>query len=255
MTTPRPFAVFDIDGTLIRWQLFHAIVHSLGKQGYILRGTHDKIHAARMNWKNRETNEGFRAYEKVLVDAYLQVLTSIDPADYLRVVDEVFHEYKDQTFTYTRDLVRTLKEKGYLLFAISGSQNEVIQRLAQHHGFDAAIGAEFVQLDSAFTGEVITPIHDKRAALERLVKQFDASYEGSYAVGDSPSDAAMLEVVENPIAFNPARGLFDIAQKHHWPIVVERKNVIYELQSQNESYILSQPAQSKEKSTIIRTKR
>lgn len=244
MTTPRQFAVFDIDGTLIRWQLFHAIVHSLGKQGYILRGTHDKINAARMDWKNRETNEGFRAYEKVLVEAYLQVLTSIDPADHLRIVDEVFHEYKDQTFTYTRDLVRRLKKEGYLLFAISGSQNEVIQRLAQHHGFDAAIGAEFVQKGGAFTGEVITPIHDKKSALERLVKQFDATYNGSYAVGDSPSDATMLELVKHPIAFNPDRGLFDIAQKNHWPIVVERKNVIYELTPQNDSYVLSRPPMS-----------
>lgn len=240
--TKRKFAVFDIDGTLIRWQLFHAIVHSLGKQGYILRSTHDKINAARMHWKNRETNEGFRAYEKVLVEAYLQVLTSIDPADYLRTVDEVFHEYKDQTFTYTRDLVHKLKKEGYLLFAISGSQDEVIQRLARHHGFDAAIGSEFVQRDGAFTGEVDTPIHDKKAALERLVKQFDATFEKSYAVGDSPSDAAMLELVENPIAFNPDRGLFEIAQKHQWPIVVERKNVIYELLPQNDSYVLSRPA-------------
>ncbi len=247
MTTQRPFAVFDIDGTLIRWQLFHAIVHSLGKQGYILRGTHEKINAARMNWKNRETNEGFSAYEKVLVDAYLQVLTSIEPSDYLRIVDEVFHDYKDQTFTYTRDLVRALKEKGYLLFAVSGSQAEIIERLARHHGFDAAIGAEFVQRDGVFTGEVITPIHDKKAALERLVRQFNATYSGSYAVGDSPSDAAMLELVENPIAFNPDRGLFEIAQKKQWLIIVERKNVIYELTAQLGNYILTTPTMDKAK--------
>jgi len=236
--TKRKFAVFDIDGTLIRWQLFHAIVHALGKQGYILRGTHDKINNARMTWKNRETDEGFRAYEKVLVEAYLQVLTTIDPAVYLHIVDEVFHEYKDQTYAFTRDLVRSLKKQGYLLFAISGSQSEVVNRLALHHGFDAAIGAEFVQKDGAFTGEVMTPIHDKKSALERLVKQFDATYDGSYAVGDSPSDAAMLETVENPIAFNPDRGLFEIAKKNRWPIVVERKNVAYELNPGKDGYTL-----------------
>lgn len=234
----RKFAVFDIDGTLIRWQLFHAIVHSLGKQGYILRGTHEKIHAARMVWKNRETDEGFHEYEKVLVDAYLQALTTIDPADYLHIVDEVFHEYKDQTYAYTRDLVQRLKKEGYLLFAISGSQTEVVSRLAQYHGFDTAIGAEFVQRDGAFTGEVITPIHDKRSALEQLVKQYDATYTDSYAVGDSPSDTAMLEMVENPIAFNPDRGLFETAKKHRWPIVVERKNVVYELGPRDGSYVL-----------------
>lgn len=253
--TQRKFAVFDIDGTLIRWQLFHAIVHSLGKQGYILRGTHEKIHAARMVWKNRETDEGFHEYEKVLVDAYLQALTTIDPADYLHIVDEVFHEYKDQTYAYTRDLVQRLKKEGYLLFAISGSQTEVVSRLAQYHGFDAAIGAEFVQRDGAFTGEVITPIHDKRSALEQLVKQYCATYAGSYAVGDSPSDIAMLEMVENPIAFNPDRGLFETAKKHRWPIVVERKNVVYELSPQGDSYELSPPAEGSRESAKFNAER
>jgi len=236
--TKRKFAVFDIDGTLIRWQLFHAIVHALGKQGYIPQATHDKIHNARMTWKNRESEQGFRVYEDILVEAYLQVLTGIDPTDYLHIVDEVFHEYKDQTYAYTRDLVRSLKQEGYLLFAVSGSQSEVIDRLARYHGFDGAIGAEFVQRDGAFTGEIVTPIHDKKSALERLVKQFDATYESSYAVGDSPSDAAMLELVENPIAFNPDRGLFEIAKKNSWPIVIERKNVIYQLNPTSDGYSL-----------------
>ena len=26
---PRPFAVFDIDGTIIRWQLYHALADEL----------------------------------------------------------------------------------------------------------------------------------------------------------------------------------------------------------------------------------
>lgn len=238
MNQPK-FAVFDIDGTLIRWQLFHAIVHSLGKQGYILRGTHEKIHAARMVWKNRETDAGFRAYEKVLVEAYLQALTSVDPTDYLRIVEEVFHEYKDQTYAYTRRLVQQLKQQGYLLFAVSGSQAEIVSRLAQYHGFDAAIGAEFVQSDGVFTGEVITPVHNKKAALTQLVHQHGATFAGSYAVGDSPSDAAMLEMVEHPIAFNPDRDLFELAKKAGWDIVVERKNVIYELMPHDGSYILA----------------
>lgn len=234
----RKFAVFDIDGTLIRWQLFHAIVHALGKQGYIPHAAHEKILAARMTWKNRETSEGFRIYENVLVEAYLEALTSVDPVDYLHIVDEVFHEYKDQTYAYTRDLVRDLKDQGYLLFAISGSQSEIIDRLARYHGFDAAIGAEFRQKDGAFTGEVFTPIHNKKAALEMLVDQYGATYTDSYAVGDSLSDAAMLKTVDHPIAFNPDCTLADAAKKERWPIVIERKNVIYELHPKGDTYVL-----------------
>jgi HAD superfamily hydrolase (TIGR01490 family) len=223
------FAVFDIDGTFIRWQLFHAIVHDLGKNGYLPASSHEKIRAARFAWKNRLQPEGFADYEKVLVEAYLSALTHINPSDYRLIVDEVFEEYKDQTFTYTRDLARTLKNKGYLLFAVSGSQQEIVDRLVQYYGFDAGIGAVLEVQDGVFTGNVTTPVFDKRAALERLVDQFHADQKGSYAVGDSPSDISMLKMVENPIAFNPDQKLYNEAKKQGWKIVVERKNVVYEL--------------------------
>lgn len=225
----QPFAVFDIDGTLIRWQLFHAIVHALGKKGHILRRTHDRIHHARMAWKNRNTNEGFSAYETVLVEAYLQALTTIHPDDYAVIVHEVYEEFKDQTFTYTRDLVRSLKEQGYVLFAISGSQHEIVEKVAQYHGFHAAIGAKLLQKDGMFTGQVDTPIFDKKAALDRLVEEHKVTWQQSYAVGDSMSDAPMLAAVTHPVAFNPDQKLYAEAVKHHWPIVVERKNVVYEI--------------------------
>lgn len=234
----RPFAVFDIDGTLIRWQLFHAIVHHLGQEGYILRGTHERIRAARMTWKNRVTNHGFGEYEQVLVDTFLAVLKDISVEDYLHIVDNVVAEYQDQVFTYTRDLARSLKDKGYLLFAISGSQSEAVERIAQHHGFDAAIGCEFERADGSFTGNFTTPIFDKKAALDQMVEQWDATYEDSYAVGDSLSDSSLLAAVTHPIAFNPDQKLFTEASANAWPIVVERKNVVYELGPTDEGYQL-----------------
>jgi phosphoserine phosphatase len=107
MNEQKKFAVFDIDGTLIRWQLFHAIVHGLGKDGYIPDSTHEAIRAARMNWKTRGSD--FKSYEQVLVSAYFAAIRKVTPSDYARVVEEVFTEYKDQTYVYTRDLIKTLR--------------------------------------------------------------------------------------------------------------------------------------------------
>lgn len=225
----KPFAVFDIDGTLIRWQLYHAIVHKLGKAGQLLAGDFEAINTARMEWKNRRDSDGFHAYEELLVEKFKAALPQIDPAVYDSIVREVFGEYKDQIFTYTRDLVAELKGKGYLLFAISGSPQEVIELLAKHHGFDDATGGSFERKNDHFTGAYTTPIFDKKAALDALVKKHGATYDESYGVGDSASDAAMLEVVTHPIAFSPDQNLYRIAKEHGWPIVVERKNVIYEL--------------------------
>lgn len=229
MTLQKKFAVFDIDGTLIRWQLYHAVVHKLGKVGQLMAGDFEAINAARMEWKNRRTNEGFHGYEELLVERFKAALPGIDTGVYDQVIQEVFDEYKDQIFTYTRDLVQQLKGEGYLLFAVSGSPQEVIELLAQHHGFHDAIGCSFTRKEGHFTGEYTTPIFDKKAALDTLVQKHGATYTESYAVGDSASDAAMLEVVAHPIAFSPDQNLFKIAKDRGWPIVVERKNVVYEL--------------------------
>jgi phosphoserine phosphatase len=48
-------------------------------------------------------------------------------------------------------------------------------------------------------------------------------------VGDTESDVSMLEIVEQPIAFNPNQNLKEIAEKKGWKIIVEKKDVIYDL--------------------------
>jgi HAD superfamily hydrolase (TIGR01490 family) len=228
-STKRRFAVFDIDGTLIRWQLFHAIVHHLGKRGYIPAAAHERIREARADWKRRTTNDGFAAYESVLVQEYIAALKNIDETDYQAIVQEVFEEYKDQTFTYTRDLIKRLKNEGYILLAISGSQHEIIEKLAKHHGFDAAVGATLEQIDGKYSGNIDTPIFDKAKVLRQLIADHNLTLAGSYAVGDSKSDVPLLEMAEHPIAFNPDREFFAIAKEHGWDVVLERKNMVFEL--------------------------
>jgi HAD superfamily hydrolase (TIGR01490 family) len=238
---PKKFAVFDIDGTLIRWQLFHAIVHHLGKHNYIDAETHDAIRAARMKWKNRSNTNSFKDYESLLVRAYIASLKEINPRAYELIVDEVFNEYKDQLFVYTRELLKKLKSEGYLLFAISGSQDEIVQKLATYHGFDAAIGAILEIHDGKYTGQITTPIHNKDEVLATLVKKYNATYSDSVAVGDSSGDISMLSAVENPIAFNPEAALFTHAKEKGWTIAVERKNVTYQLVQNKGTYELRNP--------------
>ena len=76
--------------------------------------------------------------------------------------------------------------------------------------------------------------------LKQFIKQFDATRKGSIAVGDSDSDTPMLGSVEQPIAFNPNKTLFRHAEEQGWKIVLERKNVVYEMESKSGSYVLAQ---------------
>lgn len=225
----KKFAVFDIDGTLIRWQLYHALVDRLAKYRLLGHDAQDQLHVARMAWKNRVNSEAFRQYELALISVYESTIKDIDVQRFDEIAEEVAREYKDQVHTYTRDLIISLKKKDYLILAISGSQTEIVAHIAKNHGFDDWVGTEYFRKDDRFTGEKFVASHHKQKVLKELVKKYGLSYEDSYAIGDSGGDIPMLEMVQNPIAFNPDQTLFDSAKEHGWKVVVERKNVIYQL--------------------------
>jgi HAD superfamily hydrolase (TIGR01490 family) len=234
----KKFAVFDIDGTLIRWQLYHVIVSKLAKSGALGPDAHKELSAARMAWKRRE--ESFKVYEGILIGRYEQALRRLSTEAFDKLVSGVIKEYKDQTYVYTRGLAQKLKSEGYMMFIISGSHDEVIEQIAKIYGFDDWDATKYERgPDGKFTGKVYIASQHKDEALDRLVKKHGCSYKDSVAIGDSGSDIALLEKVERPIAFNPDDKLFDAARKNGWPVVLERKNVIYELELEHGKYVLA----------------
>ena len=239
MSGNRPFAVFDIDGTLIRWQLYHAIANQLAKQGYIDTADYEAVRGARMLWKQRTHAESFKEYERRLVSAYEKLLQQLPVTAFETAADAVFYEYKDQVYTYTRDLLKQLKSEGYVLLAISGSQTEIIGRIAGYYGFDDFVGSQYHRRDGRFTGELTATIGNKDTVLRQLIDTHRLSMKGSVAVGDSESDSIMLSMVDRPIAFNPSKGLYEQAREHGWKIVVERKNVVYMLEYRDGTYVLA----------------
>lgn len=240
MEKERPFAAFDIDGTLIRWQLYHAIADALVELEFISAEKFQAIKDARMAWKRRESPNSFKQYEQELVKLYVNMLGSISGKQFDKAAQVVFDEYKDQVYIYTRSLIKELKRQGYLIFAISGSQTEIVAKMADYYGFDDFVGRVDERRAGKFTGKSTTPIFNKDAALKRLVSKHRATYALSVGVGDSHSDVAMLELTERPIAFNPEKALFDYAKQNRWKIVVERKNMIYELEAgDGNTYVLA----------------
>ncbi|MBI3624067.1 HAD family phosphatase [Candidatus Saccharibacteria bacterium] len=235
----QSFAVFDIDGTLIRWQLYHAIADALVRLGYVEPEVFQPVKDARMTWKRRLHSESFKDYERRLVAAYEALLSQLTIKQFEEAAQAVFDEYKDQVYTYTRDLIRDLKQRGYLLFAISNSQMEIVEKVTKYYGFDDWVGAIYEQSNGRFTSQVKVHLNDKDSVLRQLVAKHKASWKDSLAVGDSLSDASMLEIVENPIAFNPEQKLFRLAKRQGWTIVIERKNVVYKLGPSNGTYILA----------------
>ena len=235
----KRFAVFDIDGTLLRWQLYHAVADELARRGHFGAIEYQAVKDARMTWKKRQGEDSFKDYERTLVNLVDQVIGTISVADWEDASRKVIEEYQDQVYTYTRDLTRALKADGYLLFAISASQSNIVGLLAAHYGFDDFGGSEYEVKDGVFTGKKDVLLKERKPEyLKRLAGKHDAVYEGSIAVGDSESDIPMLEAVDQPIAFNPTKLLFKHARQNNWKVVLERKNVVYELEPEHGRYEL-----------------
>jgi HAD superfamily hydrolase (TIGR01490 family) len=239
MSTPRPFAVFDIDGTLIRWQLYHAITDELVRTKHLNPQAFEAVREARLTWKKRAHESSYATYEKALIDFYETAVNGLEGEALMQACRTVIEKYKDQVYTYTRDLVRDLKSKNYLLFAISASQDEIVKMLAEYYEFDDAGGSTYEVKSGRYVGmKQLLRKENKPEFLKKLASKHSAGWQGSIAVGDSEGDIAMLSIVEQPIAFNPTKKLFEHARQNGWKVAVERKNMIYELEPENGQYKL-----------------
>ena len=235
----RPFAVFDIDGTVIRWQLYHALNDALAQKGIIDKKAFDQVKEARMSWKRRSADQSFRDYEQALVKVFEQELVGLSVKDLNQAAEDVFEEYKDQVYIFTRDLIRSLKAKNYLLFAVSGSPDIIVEKLVNYYGFDDFAASSFEARDGRYTGATQISVGEKPELLNKLIDKHHATKNGSIAVGDSEGDIDMLKLTEEPIAFNPSSELLLYATEHQWSVVVERKNVIYKMNYKNGEYLLA----------------
>lgn len=228
------FAVFDIDGTLIRWQLFHVIVNRLAKVGLLGESAHKKLREAMMAWKRRESPDAYRRYEKQIVQFYEKAIQQISTDDFDKLVRSIIKEYQSQTYIYTRNLVHSLQNEGYKLFIISGSHLELIEQIGKFYGFDDWVATHYERNDKSFTGNIKLSTLKKDESLRLLMERNNVTLAGSIGIGDTKSDIPMLEMVDSPIAFNPDQFLFEYAKSKRWKIVIERKSVIFELEPRDD---------------------
>jgi HAD superfamily hydrolase (TIGR01490 family) len=236
MKTGHPIAVFDIDGTIFRSVLFAEYVQELEKLGAVSAELLGSIDEERTQWLERAHAEAFPAYMKKLMHTFDNYyLQGVKHEDHEEAVRRTLEHKGKFVYTYTRDLARELKQQGYTLIAISGSPQEAIEAFGEPFEFDIYSGLRFGRGAQTLAKVEYVPDRDKAADLRRIVAEHGLSLQDSIGVGDTASDISMLALVDRPIAFNPTRQLFEHAKEHGWKIVIERKNMIYELASTPES--------------------
>jgi HAD superfamily hydrolase (TIGR01490 family) len=236
----QKFAAFDIDGTLFRSGLYREVVYELIATDKAPAELSRAFSQLEVDWQARKHVNAFKVYEKAMADTFDVILPRIKCDDFDTAAQAVFERLGDHVYTYTRDLVMDLKQRDYTLIAISGSQEELVKPFADKYGFDIWVGQHYERGDNGyFTGRIVKTHEGKDVILRDIVEQHELGFIESVAIGDSRGDVGMLSIVEQPIAFNPDRELFDAAKQNGWKVVVERKNMIYELEPNGHTFILA----------------
>ncbi len=226
----RPVAAFDIDGTVFRSSLTLELVERLIEKGIFPQESHALYERERARWLDREGD--YQAYVDKVVEVFQKQIKGVPFAAVADAAGEIIEEKKNRVYRYTRDLIKDLKGRGYYLLAISHSPKFIADGFGYEAGFDKVYGFFFTSGPSGnFTGDVEDGdlIQNKSAILQRAVRKEGLTFEGSIGVGDTESDIPLLESVETAIAFNPNGALYAHARRRGWKIVVERKDVVYEI--------------------------
>lgn len=226
----RKLAVFDIDGTLFRSGLHQEVFYELIKMGVMPSEASEKTTEKHRQWRHRIHGNAFEEFEQTLVGYIDNHLPKLKITDYEEAARRVLEKKAENVYVYTRNLLCRLQDEGYFTIAISGSQEALVEPFAQRYGFDAWMGQQWAKGEEYFTGEVVKTHTGKDKLLQIFIDKHDLTLDGSYAVGDSNGDSGMLSMVDNPIAFNPTHELLEKSLVNGWKIVVERKNVSYELE-------------------------
>lgn len=230
--------MFDIDGTIFRSSLLIECVEALIGAGTFPERARKGYQGAHRRWLDRKGS--YEDYIAAVVEAFRRHIVGVREADFVPLVRQTVSAHRRRVYRYTRDLVASLRRRGYYLLAVSHSPKYLVDDFARELGFDKIYG-RVLELDPAgrFTGRALhlDVISSKAKVLGRAIEKEGLTLAGSVGVGDTEADVGFLEMVERPICFNPNAALFRVAKRRGWKVVVERKDVVHEIQTGVQDWI------------------
>jgi len=224
----KKLAIFDIDGTIFRKNLAFELLNELVWMKIFDKSVRDELVGLYGSWLD---NEGtYEAYRDKLVALYEKNIKGHNQEEIIEASRQVAVFNAKRTYIFAKDIIEKFKDD-HIMLAISGSPIEIVKEYAKMFPFDAYFGSVYeIDKHKVYTGRTIfEPTKDKGAVVKQFVAENDISLVDSFGMGDTESDVKFLELVDNPVAFNPNTNLRMIAEKNKWNIVVEKKDVIYEM--------------------------
>ncbi len=231
-------AFFDIDGTIFRNSLMIEHFQKLMTYEVIDPAIwYTKVKKVYLEWERRFGD--FEQYLEILAGVYLDQLKGIDKAYIEFIASHVIESNGDMVYKYSRDQIEWHQSQGHKVFFVSGSPDFLVSKMAEKYGVTEYRGTRYeVDEDNKFTGEIVRmwDSESKQKVINELIDKYNVDLQNSYAYGDTTGDLSMLRMIGNPVAINPNMHLLlairaDDELSKKTTIVVERKNVIYKLNS------------------------
>lgn len=225
----KKLAIFDIDGTVFRKNLHFELIDELSWRGIFGKNARRVLVQIYARWlEHRGTYEEYR---KKIVSTYAHELKGCRQKDIIKASRKVAEFNKNRVYIFARDLIKKLKKENYVIIAVSGSPIEVIKEYNKFLKLDEVFGSVY-ETDGRgiYTGhEIFEPVRHKGHLVGQYISEKGLTLEDSYGIGDTESDVSFLKMVARPIAFNPNLNLERVARRRGWKIIVEKKDVIYDI--------------------------
>ncbi len=225
----RKLAIFDIDGTIFRKNLHFELIDELSWRGIFSKRARKVLVSSYADWlEHRGTYEDYR---KKIVSIHEKELKGCSQKDIVVASKKVAGFNKDRVYIFARNLIKKLRKDKYAIIAISGSPIEIVKEYNRHLRFDEVFGSVY-ETDGrgVYTGKTIfEPVRHKGHLVGQYISEKGITLSGSYGVGDTESDVGFLKMVDHAIAFNPNLNLEKVARRKNWKIIVEKKDVIYDI--------------------------
>jgi phosphoserine phosphatase len=209
----RPsIAVFDCDGTL--WSVdagYEFMLWSIA-QGIVSRNASDWIDSRYRLYRAGDVSELAMCGEMV------QIYDGLREVEIRKAAAEFFDSrVKAKIFPELRALVLALKSAGTELWAVSSTNNWVIEEGLRGFdiGADRILAARVQVTGGVITSDLIDVPTDERKAValtQAGVTTPDAVF------GNSIHDFAMLQMARHPFPVNPSAALRKLAIQNGWPI-------------------------------------
>ena len=222
---PKPFAAYDLDGTLFKSSVVEKSIPIAVEFGIFNTAAFDDAYTSKENWQ-KDNNEGtYNAYIKKLVDAFVGQMAGVRVDAFDEVIMELVRSQSVRRYSFTKRLMNFVADTHENIL-ITGSPTILAGPFVQDiPGIKKVYGSTYEVADGKYTG-VAQSVGSKAAILANLIQAREVSSNGSIAVGDTVSDIPMLHVADHPIAFNPSHTLAQYGREFGWDKVTEVKDNI-----------------------------